>query len=278
MITESNITSAVVPLFREGDIKMHTEAELKTDHNEEELRCRRRMRGMVVVGVVLAASGVSRAQQYRNPYNNMTFNNSFSRNIDMFNSMNQNFMNQMNRINESRAQLRKQLEGGQPARAPSPVRVAHQSLTATDFKPVDKGHPIIDQYVATFQIAPGDRDGLKQALEMTFKSFEKDSRKNNFATSFGIAIAAAMHVANGYDIPDAETDEMVANLNDAISTSPAWKMMSARDKQTVSDGMLLYAAMMVQLAAQPNENLKQAGVTMAQQFLAGLMRVGQPQQ
>src|SRR5262249_60789243 len=57
--------------------------------------------GAVVVVVLWAGSGVARAQ-YRNPYNNMTWNNVFSRNVDMFNSMNQNLMNQMNRINASR--------------------------------------------------------------------------------------------------------------------------------------------------------------------------------
>src|SRR5262245_5168724 len=85
--------------------------------------------------------------QYRNPYNNMTWNNSFSRMVDMTNSMNQSLMSQMNRINLSRSLALRGATGGaaQPApTSPPPQRVAHKPLSATDFKPADKGHPVID--------------------------------------------------------------------------------------------------------------------------------------
>ena len=224
------------------------------------------MRGIIIVGAMLATLGTARGQ-YRNPYNNMTFNNSFSRMVDMTNSMNQNLWSQMNRINMSRSLARKQLEGGQPA-APPAAKPAHKPLSATDFKPADKGHPVIDKFVAGFQLTPADRAGLKQALEQSLKNFEKETRKNNVATSFAIAIVAAVHVANNYDIPDADSDEMCLNINDAFAGSPQWKKMSARDKQTFSDAMLVYAAMMLNLYGQPDEGIKQAGVTMARQLLA----------
>ena len=222
---------------------------------------------MVVVGMVLGVFGVARAQ-YRNPYNNMTWNNSFSRMVDMTNSMNQNLWSQMNRMNMQRSLLKKNLEGNQAAPAPQQApKVAHKPISATDFKPADKGHPVIDKFVAGFLLSPDDRAQLKQALELSLKNFERETRKNNVATSFAIAIVAAVHCANGYDIPDAQSDEMVANINDALASLPTWKKMSARDKQTMSDAMLVYAAMMLNLYGQPDEGVKQAGATMARELL-----------
>ena len=231
------------------------------------------MRGLIIVGALAATAGSARAQ-YRNPYNNMTWNNSFSRMMDMTNSMNQNLMNQMNRINMSRSQLRKQLEGEKPA-APPPAKVAHKPITATDFKPADKGHPVVDKFVAGFPLSPEDAASLKQALRLSLDNFEKETRKNNVATAFAIAIVAAVHVANNYDIPDAQSDEIVLSLNDAFAGSPQWKKMSARDKQTISDAMLVYAAMMLNLYGQPDDNVKAAGVNMARELLA---RLTPPQQ
>src|ERR1051325_4925785 len=130
-----------------------------------------RMRIWATVGVLVGMTGVAQAQ-YRNPYNNMTWNNSFSRMMDMTNSMNQSLMSQMNRINLSRSLANKALSGEtQAAPAPAP-KAAHKPLSATDFKPADKGHPVIDRFVSGFpQLEPADRAGLKQALEQTVKNF-----------------------------------------------------------------------------------------------------------
>jgi hypothetical protein len=229
-------------------------------------------RGLVIV-LCAVLPGVAHAQ-YRNPYNNMTWNNSFSRMVDMTNSMNQSLMSQMNRINLSRSLAMKGAAGDKQAAPPAAKpKVAHRPLSATDFKPADKGHPVIDRFVSGFELEPADRAGLKQALAKSLENFEKETRKNNVATSFGIAIVAAVHVANGRDIPDAESEELVANINDAMASSPQWTKMSARDKQTFSDAMLVYAAMMLQLAGQPDEGIKQAGVTMAKGFLAQLTQL-----
>jgi hypothetical protein len=229
------------------------------------------MKTAVIVGTLVVCSGIAGAQ-YRNPYNNMTWNNSFSRMVDMTNSMNQSLMSQMNRINLSRSLLKRQHQGGQSAAPSAPAeapKVTHRPITATDFKRADQGRPVIERFVAGFpQLAPADRATLKQALEQSLANFDKEARKNNVATSFAIATAAALHVANGYDVPDDKSDELVFMLNDALASAPQWKQMSARDKQTLSDAILVYAAMMLNLAGQPDEGVKQAGVTMAREFLS----------
>jgi hypothetical protein len=220
----------------------------------------------------LACPRVGRAQ-YRNPYNNMTWNNSFSRMVDMTNSMNQSLMSQMNRINLSRSLALRGSAGASTApAAPSTAApgAAHRPLSATDFKPADRNRPVLDRFVGGIELEPADRAGLKQALEQTIRGFEKETRRNNVATSFGIALVAAVHVANGQDIADAQSEELVATLNDAMSSSTQWKQMSARDKQTLSDAMLVYTAMMMQLAARPEPEIKQVSVTMAKGLLAQL--------
>src|SRR6476619_720862 len=112
------------------------------------------MRPLVLLLCVVV--GVTANAQYRNPYNNMTWNNSFSRMVDMTNSMNQNLMSQMNRINLSRSLAMKGAAGGNQAAPTPPPKVAHRPLSATDFNPADKGHPVVDRLVSGVQLEPAD--------------------------------------------------------------------------------------------------------------------------
>jgi hypothetical protein len=227
---------------------------------------------MAVVLTLVSMASVA-AAQYRNPYTGATWNNSFSRNLDMFSSMQQNFMRQM-----ISAQMTKRsvaaMAGATPApAAPTPAPSApRQPLSATDFKPAAPGRPVLDAYLASLQFPPDQRATLRQVIEASIAEFEKAGRKNNVAASMAVALEASVLVLRGHENSDAESKALLQALNDLIAVSPEWKKMSAREKQNMSDSLLLASALTLNLAivGKEDETSKKASVAIAEELLLRL--------
>lgn len=148
--------------------------------------------------------------------------------------------------------------------------VKHLPITATDFKPAAKGHPIIDQILAE-NVAPGERAQAKASIEQAFAQLEKSGvRPNNLANSVALAIEVSMLSTNGYQGSDAAEAELLASVNDAIAANPAFKKMSAKDLQTTNDVLWLSSALMVQFIQAGDAQSKKQGQQMAAMILGTL--------
>lgn len=225
-----------------------------------------------VVLVLVSMASVA-AAQYRNPYTGATWNNSFSRNLDMFSSMQQNFMRQMIATQSARRSVAAMAGAtAAPAEAAPTPKAPRLPLSATDFKPSAPGRPVLDNYLASLQLPADQRVVLRQVLEASIVELEKESRKNNVAASMAVAIEASLLVLRGHENSDAESKALIQALNELIAVSAEWKKMSAREKQNMSDSLLLASALAVSLTivGKEDETSRKASVAIAEELLLRL--------
>lgn len=88
----------------------------------------------------------------------------------------------------------------------------------------------------------------------------------------GLALGVSVLLVHGRELSDAESTELILGLDDVIAASPQWQAMTARQKQTINDSLILTSALIIQFAAlgQQDEGMRQLSVGMARDLLARL--------
>jgi hypothetical protein len=138
-------------------------------------------------------------------------------------------------------------QSARPLQAGTPLSgVPHLPISATDFVPVQQGHPIVDQAIANLALTPEQRLQLRNGVEEMFRRVAARYRGNNVAISVAVAYATATLVASGTDISDAQTRELVFTINDQLARNRRFAAMSPAQKQNVSDG-LIYQSVIISL-------------------------------
>jgi hypothetical protein len=117
--------------------------------------------------------------------------------------------------------------------------VPHLPISATDFVPVQQGHPIVDRAIAGLALTPEQRLQLRNGVEEMFRRVAARYRANNIAVSAAVAYATATLAMNGADMSDQQTRELVFNINDQLGRNPRFAAMSPVQKQNESDGLIL---------------------------------------
>ena len=146
--------------------------------------------------------------------------------------------------------------------APAPALPAlpatqHLPITATDFVPAQRGHPVIDQAIGTMALTPQQRAQLRQGTEEMFKLVASQYRNNNFAVSVTVAYATAMATLNGTAMSAQQTRELVFAVNDTLAPHPQFAQMSALQKQNESD-WLLFQSLIITLLSEMGQRDPQA--------------------
>jgi len=123
---------------------------------------------------------------------------------------------------------------------PAPVApAAHLPITATDFVPVQPGHPFVDQAIAGMTaLSPEQRAQLRNGAEEMFRRVATQYRGNNLAVSVTVAYSAAQLTLNGTDMNAQQTREFVFNVNDQLARHPRFASMTPLEKQTESDRLI----------------------------------------
>jgi hypothetical protein len=114
----------------------------------------------------------------------------------------------------------------------------HLPITATDFTPVQQGHPMVDQAIANLTLTPEQRLQLRNGVEEMFRRVAARYRGNNVAVSVAVAYSTAMLALNGVDMNDQQTRELVFSVNDKLARNPRFAAMSPVEKQNDSDGLI----------------------------------------
>lgn len=126
-----------------------------------------------------------------------------------------------------------------PAQGGTPLSGGpHLPISATDFVPVQQGHPVVDQAIANLALTPEQRLQLRNGVEEMFRRVAARYRGNNVAVSVAVAYATATLALNGADMNDQQTRELVFNVNDQLARNPRFAAMSHVQKQNDSDGLI----------------------------------------
>lgn len=136
---------------------------------------------------------------------------------------------------------------GSTAAAPSFATAPHLPLTATDFVPAQRGHPVVDQAIAGMAIAPEQRRQLRDAIEVLFGRVARQYRGNNVAVSVAVAYSTALLTLNGTDLNAQQSREFIFSVNDKLARLPQFAQMSPSEKQNRSDSLVFQAAMITVL-------------------------------
>jgi hypothetical protein len=121
---------------------------------------------------------------------------------------------------------------------PSLSAAPHLPITATDFVPVQQGHPAVDQAIANLAITPEQRLQLRNGVEEMFRRVAANYRGNNLAVSVAVAYSTATLALNGVDMSPQQTRELVFRVNDKLARDPRFATMSQAQKQNDSDGLI----------------------------------------
>ena len=125
-----------------------------------------------------------------------------------------------------------------PAAAPV-APAAHLPITATDFVPVQPGHPFVDQAIAGMTaLTPEQRLQLRNGAEEMFRRVATQYRGNNLAVSVTMAYSAAQLTLSGTDMNAQQTREFVFNVNDQLARHPRFASMTPLQKQTESERLI----------------------------------------
>jgi len=114
----------------------------------------------------------------------------------------------------------------------------HLPISATDFVPVQQGHPVVDQAIANLTLTPEQRQQLHNGVDEMFRRVAARYRGNNVAVSVAVAYAMATLALNGSDMNDQQTRELVFNVNDTLARNPRFASMSPMQKQNDADGLI----------------------------------------
>jgi hypothetical protein len=207
---------------------------------------------------MLLIPGDARAQ-WRNPFTGNTFNNPLSSSLDtmILHSMQQRMLQQT---------IQPRQQGAAKGKS------KHVPLSKTDFKPAEKGHPVVTAFLDGVAAKPDERKQFQKAIDETFALVEKSLRKNNVATAFGLAIGTALEVVTGKESSEDADTALIAGINDQLAAAPEFTKLAAKDKQTLNDTLVLTGALMIILhtAGQSDPAMKDASVSLARAVLTQL--------
>ncbi len=114
----------------------------------------------------------------------------------------------------------------------------HLPISATDFVPVLRGHPVVEESIANLAITPEQRLQLRVGVAEMFRRVAARYRGNNVAVSVVVAYATATLALNGAEINDQQSLELIYDVNDKLARNPRFAAMSPADKQNESDRLI----------------------------------------
>jgi hypothetical protein len=227
-------------------------------------------RALLAIVIALAATAaLPRAAhaQWTNSITGNTFNNPMSSSLDTMiqHSFDRERMLAKLKKTDGSAVTAADLDGTAAA------TVAHKPIKTSDFKRRG-GRPAVDAFFAANELDAESAAALRQIVDATFTAVEANARKNNVATAIAIALVASVQVSTATEVPDENATALVADVNDLLAGSAAFKKMKAKDRQTVYDSLILTTALMLALdAAGANDpDAKAAAKQMAEEMLARL--------
>ena len=135
----------------------------------------------------------------------------------------------------------------------------HFPITATDFVPTRRGHPIAEQAIDGMSITPEQRQQLHAQVDEGFRHASQ-FRSNNLAVAVALAYAQSVTTLNGLQMNSQQSQELLYAINDQLARNPAFAAMSAQQKQNESD-RLIYQSTIISIlrdsaAAEPEAGLK----------------------
>ena len=153
------------------------------------------------------------------------------------------------------------------------TKTPHLPLTETDFTPADKGHPVVDAFLASAfaKIGPEGQAKWRRWIDRMFEFVETEYRKNNVATAVSFALSQSMETVNGKEVSRENAHELMANINDMLALSERFKRQDAHEKQAIYDSLMLSGSLIFAFrSSHAGETLNQAGITMANAMLKKL--------
>lgn len=213
----------------------------------------------LVVALGIAAPATAHAQ-WRNPYTGTNWNNPMSSLADtmLYNSM-------------QRQMLQASLNAQNKKKAAAAAAATHAPAATLDFKPAP-GHPAVKAFLDGANLPADQRAAFQQVIDATFTEVEKRLRKNNLATGMGVALAAALEIKSGQEVPEDRVDELWASINDMLVASPEVKKLKPDQMQTMYDSLIMTTAIMLTFheLGKSDPKMKQASVDFASNVLATL--------
>jgi hypothetical protein len=156
---------------------------------------------------------------------------------------------------------------GKPA-APKPG-ATRAPLTATDFKRVGP-RLTATAFLKDATLTADQKAVFEQAVDLMFTGVAKELRKDNLATAMGFALAAALEVSSGKEVPTDEVKQIIANVNDNLVASPQVKAMTDAQKADLHDRMIISTGFMAAFSMMKDPGMKALGQKLAKDFLAQL--------
>ena len=162
---------------------------------------------------------------------------------------------------------------GQPAAAARaapivPAKPAYaKPLTVTDFTPV--GLRNVPEQLAAQPANAKDRQQLSTAGRDILKTIEATPgfRKNNLAAAMTVLLGVALQVHYGIQIPDAESQNLMREINDVVATLDAFTNMPA-DKRTLAYDTFIVIGGFIAGIAQEGAESKNAELTQQAKAMA----------
>lgn len=151
--------------------------------------------------------------------------------------------------------------------------------TATDFKPVLEGRPVLDAWMMLEEdLTAEEKTAMRQGIESLLDMFAKEFRPNNLGSSLTIAIALCVMVVDDVDLTDKFQKDLEQTMNDVLASQPGLLKLSAREKHAMSEQLLTLSAIVLTFNSvgkeSKNATTLRASVEMAKAMLTVL--TGQP--
>jgi hypothetical protein len=128
----------------------------------------------------------------------------------------------------------------------TPPAVNHIPMTATDFVPIVRGHPAVDQILFSMPITPRQRAQLRLEFADMSDRIASGMRPDNLAVAMSYDMCMATMAVDDRVANDLTGDcYHLAAVNDRLGSSPQIAAMSDLQKQNLSD-TLIFQGMMIQ--------------------------------
>ncbi len=223
----------------------------------------------LAIGAALLAAAPAWAQ-FTNSLTGRQFGTIYGANADFI-------MSQMIRnagFQAMQASIRKSTgSAAPPPSAPPAARTAPPApLTATDFKPT--GARDMPEQFAALGRSPEDRAQILKACRDVQKAIEAEPgfRRNNVANAMALVIVVGVKVGYDVELTEAQSDEVLRAVNDALAALPAFRDLAASERTRLYDAFVIMGGLIAgiaQAAAESGDAALQAQArTMARDAVA----------
>jgi hypothetical protein len=216
--------------------------------------------------------------QYTNPYTFRNWNNPISNYLDVRIQQRMQERRLQERILEGQRAGDTAESSGVAESTPSgnmPAPALRRPISATDFRASGRRLLPATLAAATPDATAEEKDQLQTLYLHVLATFEEQARKNNVAYALTFLIGASMQVVRERELSDPETDRLAQELNDVLATSPEFRRLSPRQKQSmyevavITGGMI---AVMYQIGVdQGNDELKKQAQETAREVITQLV-------